>query len=169
MSFLQLFQAEKRIRCLSLLRQKALHKLSSLNITQSIATDTCEDSTEDLNWLKEWAEQGKISEVSVDDAAVTYNVSGYIGRCISRKRKCDLCKSSLIKTEHLPYLGNASHVQNALLALADDDGLSAPKQYCFAVCALGVQMYSKISGNDSILQQFLCRKNQRETFVAVLT
>ena len=45
----------------------------------------------------------------------------------------------------------------------------APKQYCFAVCALGVQMCSKINGNDIVLQQFLCPKNQRAAFAAVLT
>ena len=45
-SILQLFQTEKMIPCLSLPCQKALHKLSSLNITQSIITDTCRESTE---------------------------------------------------------------------------------------------------------------------------
>ena len=67
--------------------------------------------------------QAKINGVSDDDAAVTYYLAGYIGRSILRKRKCDSCKSSLIETEQLPCLGDASDVQNALLALADCDGL----------------------------------------------
>ena len=141
----------KKICCLSQLREKALHKLSSLIITQSIISDTCEESPEDHTCLKKWAMQAEINEVSDDDTAVNYYVAGYIVRCISRKRKCDSCISSLIETEHLPCLVDASDVQNALLALADRGGLSASEQYCFAVCALGVQMYSKINGNDSVL------------------
>ena len=113
--------------------------------------------------------QAEINKVSVDHAAVTYCVAGYIGRCISRKRKYDSCRSSLIETEHLPCLGDASDVENASQALADRGGLSAPKQYCLALCTLGVQMDSKISGNDRDLQQFFYLKNQRAAFVAILT
>ena len=48
MSILQLFQAEKKIRHLSLLQQNSLHKLADLNTKQSIFTEDCGDSTEDL-------------------------------------------------------------------------------------------------------------------------
>ena len=75
---------EKKIHGLSLLHQKALYKLGRLNITQSIAIDTDKDSMANLTWLKEWAVQAEISEVSDDNTAVTYYVAGYIGRCISQ-------------------------------------------------------------------------------------
>ena len=48
MSILQLFQAEKKIQCLSLLQQNSLHKLADLNTKESIFTEDCGDSTEDL-------------------------------------------------------------------------------------------------------------------------
>ena len=48
-------------------------------------------------------------------------------------------------------------------------GLSAQKQYCFAICALGVQIYSKLHSNDSIRKQFFCLNNQQVAFVSVLT
>ena len=53
--------------------------------------------------------------------------------------------------------------------MADHGGLSAPKQYCFAICALGVQTYSQLSSNESIQQQFLCLNDQQAAFVSVFT
>ena len=82
MSIPQLFQAEK-IQCLSLLQQNSLHKLADLNTKQSIYTEDCGDSTEDLTWLKDWVMQVQVSEISGDDAAVMYYVAGCRGRCIS--------------------------------------------------------------------------------------
>lgn len=169
MSILQLFHAEKKIRCLSLLQQKSLHKLANLNTKHSISTEDCSSSVEDLTWLKDWAVQAQVNEVSDDDAAVTYYVAGYIGRCISRRRKCKACKELLIDSESTLSLSDVSEAENLLIAMADRGGLSVPKQYCFAICALGVQIYSKLNSNDSIRQKFFCLKNQREAFVSALT
>lgn len=93
MSILQLFQAEKKIRCLSLLRQNALHTLAGINTrSEAVLTEYATDeSWEDTSWLKDWAMQTNITEVSDEDASVTYYVAGYIGRCISRRRKCTAC------------------------------------------------------------------------------
>ena len=67
--------------------------------------------------------------------------AGYIGRCISRRRKCTACKDLLIDRENIPSLGDVPEVKNLLLAMADLGGLFAPKQYCFAICALRVQIF----------------------------
>ena len=137
MSILQFFQAEKKTRCLSLLRQNALHTLASLNIRQPVSIPDSMVSTEDNTWLKDWSAQVEVDKVNDDDAAVTYYVAGYTSRCISRRRKCSSCKDQLVETEHIPTLSNVSEAKDVLLALADHGGLSAPKQYCFAICALG--------------------------------
>ena len=71
MSILQLFQAEVKIHCQSLLRQKAFHTLASLNISRSVATDNCADITEDLTWLKEWVLPAEVNKVS-DHAALLF-------------------------------------------------------------------------------------------------
>ena len=95
--------------------------------------------------------QAQVSEISIDDAAVmTYYVAGYTGRRISRKRKCTACKDLLIDTEIISSLGDVSEVKDLRLAMADRGGLFSPKQYCFALCALGVQIYSQLSSNESI-------------------
>ena len=88
MSILQLFQAEKKIRCLSLLQQISLHKLADLNTKQSIFTEDCGGSTENLTWLKDRVMQAQVSEISGDDAAVMYYVADYIGRCTKKKLYC---------------------------------------------------------------------------------
>ena len=169
MSILQLFQAEKKIRCLSLLQQKSLHLLANLNTKHSILSTECDENTEDLGWLKDWVMQIEVNEVGGYDAAVTYYVAGYIGRCVSRRRKCTSCKDLLIDSENIPCLTEVTDVKNLLIAIADRGGLSTPKQYCFAICALGVQVYSELSRNENIWQNFLTVKNQRSTFVAALT
>ena len=143
--------------------------LADLNTKQSIFTEDCGDNTEYLTWLKDWVMQAQVSEISGDDAAVTYYVTGYIGRPISRRRKCTACKDLLIDPKNIPSIGDVSEVKDLRLAMADCDGLSAPKQYCFAICALGVQIYSQLSSNESIQQQFLCLNNQQVAFVSVLT
>ena len=169
MSTLQLFQAEKKIRCLSLFRQNALHTLASLNIRQPVSIPDSVASTEDITWLKYWSAQVEVDEVNDDDAAVTYYVAGCIGRCISRRRKCSSCKDQFVETKHIPTLSDISEAKDVLLALADRGGLSPPKQYCFAICALGVQVYNQIRQDDNICQQFLCLNNQQATFVDILT
>ena len=68
--------------------------------------------------------QAQVSEISGDDAAVTYYVAGYIGRCtVYLEEKSVL----LIDPENIPSLGDVSEVKDLLLAMADRDGFSAPK------------------------------------------
>ena len=56
--------------------------------------------------------QAQVSEISGDDAAVTYYVAGYMGRCISQRRKCiTACKDLLINQENIPSLGDVSKVK----------------------------------------------------------
>ena len=119
--------------------------------------------------MKDWSAQVEIDEFNDDDAAVTYYVAGYIGRCISRRRKCSSFKDQLVETAHIPTLSDVSEAKNVLLALADRSCLSAPKQNCFAICALEVQVYNQIRQDDNIRQQFLCLNNQRATFIDILT
>ena len=82
----------------------------------------------------------------VDDEAVTCYVAGYIGRCISR-RKCNSCKDLLIETDNI---NDDLDARNALVLLADGGSLSTSKQYYFAVCALGVQVYSKLLNDEYV-------------------
>ena len=85
--------------------------MADLNTKQSIFTEDCDDGTEDVTWLKKWVMQAQVSEISGDDAAVTYYFAGYKERCISRKRKCTACKDLLIDPENIPFLGDVSKVK----------------------------------------------------------
>ena len=92
MSIPPLFLAEIKNRCLSLLRQNAVHTLAHLNTSP---TNSTEDDMDALDCLEEiscfffkWASEIRLDKVSDDDAAaVTSYVAEYIGRCISRQRK----------------------------------------------------------------------------------
>ena len=85
MSILQLFQAGKKIRCLSLLQQKSLHLFASLNIKDSSLITECDESTKDFGWFMDRVLQIEVNEVSGDDA-VTYYVADYWKRCVSEKK-----------------------------------------------------------------------------------
>ena len=74
--------------------------------------------------------------------AMTYYVACYISRCETRRSKYSECKIYWlkIKNDDITSLDDDSEAKD-LIAIADCSELSAPRQYCFAVYALGVQLY----------------------------
>ena len=82
MSIKQLFEAERKIRCLSLLEQNVMSKMTCLVLPLNIG----ENSEVEANdaWLKDFVLAADIEELCEADACVSYYVSGYIGRSITR-------------------------------------------------------------------------------------
>ena len=81
-----------------------------------------------------------ISAVNDDERAV----AGYISRCVSRRRKCSESKGLLLENNHITPLENVLEAKNLLIIIAARGGLSAPTPFCFAVCSMGVQLYSRL-------------------------
>ena len=94
-SILQLFQAEKKIRCLSLLQQMSLHLMCWFEYQRLSLITECNESTEDLDWLLDWFLQIQVNEVRWDDVVIYY-VAGCIGKCLSLRKKCSSCTDLLI-------------------------------------------------------------------------
>ena len=92
--------------------------------------------------------QIEVNEVSGNDVAVIYYVAGCIGRCVLGRRKCTSCKDLLTDGDNIPCrteVTDVTDIENLLITIADHGGFSTPKQYCFEICALGVQLYCELS------------------------
>ena len=101
----QLIQAEKKIRVLNLLQQNVLKsgsKLLTFNEIPLPPTSSKEINLKKFDWLVTFFSELSLDELSCIDANITFFVSGYIGRSVSRRRKCSFCKEMLVKgpTQH---------------------------------------------------------------------
>ena len=107
---------------------------------------------------------------SQSDAAVTYFVAGYIGRCIVKRRKCSACKEILIMSDESPSLQDCLPEEyKSLFEMANRRGLSAPSEYCFTITNLATQYYSTIAADEEKLHQLYALPNQRSAFVTAVT
>ena len=124
----------------------------------------------DETWLQDYLKPVSIEDMEESDSTICYYVGGYIGRSISRRRKCLSCKELLIQSHEItPQDVEMSPEYKALFELADRGGLSAPSEYCFATTAIAVQFYTTIDMDDNIMHRLLMCFNQRNTFVNAVT
>ena len=154
----QLFQAEKKIKCLSLIEKEIMFRANTLvsqpNSIQSEVGDDHGQTRNDL-WLFEFFGNTDFDQFSESDACVAYNVSGYIGRSISHRRKCGLCKELLtMKDNHSSLEEQVMANPTVLLLMANRGGLAVPRQYCFVMCSFAMQLYSEMSEDEQIRKKF---------------
>ena len=169
----QLFEAEKKIRTLTLLQQQLLLSASRLN-------EEYEESphreasvlipSSEVSWLAEFLSPVSWEDIGCNDANVVYFVSGYIGRSISRRRRCAACSNLLLLTAESPQVeDNVPPEYSRLFASANRGGLKSPTIYCFMVTALAVQCYTAIMANGTAKKKLLSVCNQRSAFIAAVT
>ena len=160
-SLKQVLEAEKKIRKLSLLQQHGLLEASKLNKDDDPSSSNLDDvvspGVENFLWLENFLTEVTSDDLSENDANVAFFVSGYIGRSITRRRKCASCKELLIKSNEVPPIPASEIPEHTkLLEMADRGGLSVPTEYCFAVTTLAVQYYTAIIANDSAEIETVC-------------
>ena len=110
-----------------------------------------------------------LDDLSLNDANITFFVSGYIGRSIYRQNKCSDCKRLLIASGEVPQLHTCVPPEHAeLFKIADRGGLSMPTEFCFAITTLAVQFYSAVMSNDIIRGNLLSHSNQRSAFLSAV-
>jgi len=171
MSINQLFQAEKKIRCLSLIEKNSIFSTSNLALSEHTPLNEKDnDTSDDGSCLYEYLGSINIDEISESDASILYFVSGYIARSVSRRRKCSSCKELLIMKDEDPSVDE--HLKNnpsELLVMANRGGLCIPTEYCFALCSFASQLYAAISAEEEIRKKLLSTSNQRVAFVSAAT
>ena len=157
MSINQLFLAEKKIRCLSLIQKYVMFRAATQDSLE-IASEGEQTSESNANhlWLYHFlVEKAAFEDFSETDACVAYYVSGYIARSICRRRKCFACKELLIMKDVDTSIetlleGNESE----LLRMANRGGLAIPTNYCFAVCTFAMQLYSVVFAEEEIKKNY---------------
>lgn len=172
MSIKQLLEAEKKIRSLSLLQQEGLLSASCMVILDASplhSNEAASSSLLEVSWLVEFLSAVSLDDLTEVDANVAYFVSGYIGRSISRRRKCYSCKELLVKRDGGPQIQECVPEEHTrLFQMADCGGLSAPTEFCFAVAALAVRCYMAVVADSSAKSKLLAMSNQRAAFTSAV-
>ena len=98
MSVKQVLEAEKKIRCLSLLQEQILFTAAGISKQDDAPVDDQDDQAEEdeCSWFIDLLATASIDDIPDSDAVVCYYVSEYIARSISRRRRCCCCKDLLI-------------------------------------------------------------------------
>ena len=166
MSINQFFQAEKKIRRLSLIEKEVMFRATTLaSHPDSIQGKVGDDRVQSRNdsWLFEFFINVDFDQFTELDACVAYYVSvnGYIGRSVCRRKKSSYCKKLLVMQDDDSSLEEQVIANSSdLLLMANRGGSAVPSQYCFALCSFTMQLYFKMS-DDPIKKKFLTLSNQR--------
>ena len=172
MSIKQLLEAEKKIRTLSLIQQQGVIGLTQLNsVNNDISLDCLngDKSTDGAEWLTEFLLPLSLDDITENDSNVAFYVSGYIGRSISRRRKCSLCKAMLVKSDISPALPLCECEEySKLFELVSRGGLSVPTELCFVTTVLAVQCYTAVITEDYAKLRLMSCLNQQSTFVCAV-
>lgn len=167
----QLFESERKIRALSLLKFSGL-SLSELN-SLSTPNTTCDDTlindevaeriynTLDLNF----------SDPDVVDLNAIYYVTGAIVRSELRLRKCDLCREILSKSE--------SEFVPAIDSLADESvslftsevcrgGFVIPTDLAYDVCVKCWQLFVSLKSNGNSLNMYISSNDHCQVWLTIV-
>ena len=126
-------------------------------------------STVDASWLATFLAEIRVDELSDADCNITHFVSGYIGRNVSRRRRCIPCKHLLIQDHDAPQVQDCVPEEHKkIFEMANRGGLSVPTEVCFAVTALAVQCYTVMERDQSIKARLFKTNNQRSVFVCAV-
>ena len=172
MSIRQLLHAEKKIRVLSIVQQQLI--LEASNISDGNSADVFSESLSPVSQavcaeLSEQLRNVSMDDFSVSDANVSFFVAGYIGRSISRRRRCSACKELLVLNDEEnvappDFVGNS----NTLFHLANRGGLCIPSEFCFALTSFAVQNYNFLSFDVTLKEKLLTTCNPRQVFIYAL-
>lgn len=152
----QLLDSERKIRVLNILQERILTSAQSL--TEDLNLDKKAAYTPDVSWL---VKDVSIQCVSIDDLTfhdgnILYFVAGYIGRSISRERKCIECKRILLADNKCMVAEVDDNIDDQHKHLFDEinrGSLSAPNDILFAICAFGMLSYLKVRNHE--MNQYL--------------
>ena len=167
MSVKQVLEAEKKIRCLSLLQEQILFTAAGISKQDDAPVDDQDDQAEENehSWLIDLLATASIDDIPDSDAAVCYYVSGYIARSISRRRRCCCCKDLLIGGSDIQTALDIPEKHKELFEMANRGGLSEPTELSFAITAIAMQCYTTVASDVSALNKLFQCTNQRQAFV----
>ena len=118
-----------KIQYLTFLQQEALLSASSLKYNNRVDDFGSCNTTQDYLWLTEFLFSIALDDIDQNDSLVAYFVAGCIGRSIARRKRCTLCKETLITCGEFSSLKDclpADH-QN-LFEMTDRGNLSTPSE-----------------------------------------
>ena len=120
----------------------------------------------DVLWLDNVIAGIFLDHITRVDTNITYYVSGYVGRSISRCQKCSSCKELLIASDN--FFSIYHYLPDEYRQLFENincGGPSLPMKFIYTVTALAVQHYMVIPFiGEPIKPKFLPMSNPRFFF-----
>lgn len=167
----QALLAEKKLRVLNLLQLKLL-KAADSEVMEDNLLSVSVQKVEDSCWLAESLLTSEACDLMDNtDRNLVYFLAGYIGRFISRVRKCDSCKDTLLQIgdcdKEIEFVSDSYSEKNeyaTLLEQINRGGLSHPSEYCFAVCCIVFSFYQQIVQNKELHSKLMNKPNQCSVF-----
>ena len=152
----QLFEAEKKLRTLNLIRSQV--SISRLN--SAVDSSTSEDGIHDMDLQLMDVTGIDVDDLDEGESATVYYVAGYVGRSIARRNKCDECKEVLIRDEP-----SSPEDMTQIFDDVNRGGLSSPSELCHAICLLSLLYFKQCQSTDNNLKKLLSQTNQMDVFV----
>ena len=185
----QIFNSEKNIRVLSFMRtlndaesedRDRLLKNANRQFNESISNvgfpEKCFGISDGDEWLAESLCDLSLDNLDTDNIPIVYRVAGYVGRTVSRRRRCSFCHELLLVST--PTSSNCSikqcfsdhRVQSAqdLFNQVNRGGLSHPQECLLVLCAIAFHYMQLIECDSNIYRKFMCSSSQRLMFVRVV-
>ena len=163
-------------RKLSLLQQQALMSAAGLFVRDlsPFISNSIETAQKVIAWFQLFlsAVSLALDDLPSDDANIIFLVSGYIGRSISRRRKCFACRKLLVNSNESCNIDVSIPDENKQLGLflqVNRGGLYAPTEFIYAVTDLSVQFYTAISVDTTIKHKLFALSNQLAGFTLATT
>lgn len=180
MSLRQVLDAEKRIRVLSLMKQRLVCGVLAEDSTKpesEASTESLDLQNHDKSIADQLIDTMQCADVQLldedinhEDGNVLFYIAGCFGRGVSRRRKCDSCKEMLVSStsSELPKPELCAYRYHELMDMADRGGLSSPTELCFAICKMAFVLIGFFTGNSQLHALFMRARNHQLVFLYVL-
>lgn len=154
----QLYESEKKIRCLRLIQSETYETTE-----EKLSLISFEGTTEEEATPFQFSD---ISVMNIDfldsaDRSTIFFVSGYVARSVSRQRRCLQCRNLLVDDSTV----HDDDEDSFLFRDTDRGGLSSPSNICFTLCLVAYVFYQQLSIPEK-QNDFLKCKNQQNVFVS---
>ena len=137
-----------------------------------VISNNIETAQKDVTWLQLFLSTVSLAmnDLPIDDTNITFFESGYIGRSISRRRKCSAHKEPFVNGNEPCNIDDSILDENKhLFSQVGGGGLYTLTEFTYAVTALSVQFYITINADTAVKCMLFASSNRRADFSLATT
>ena len=163
----QALQAEKKLRVLNILQKRRLEDAATDGMSElkELSQSVVSSDDADVKWLSDYLQFPDEPMSDADDKTMVYYISGFVGRSISRSRKCVKCKTLLVIESESFNPEDLDKTDGKLFEILSRGGLARPSPLNLEMCNTVFGFFSQISDNPLLQQEFLKKQQHLNLFV----